>query len=83
MGPALQHLADKLRAGQVRHGGDPVLTSCIANAVVTVDAAGNQKFDRGRSHSTSKLRIDGAVALAMAMAPRAPEPPREFTMMFI
>ena len=84
MGPALQHLADKLRAGQVRHGGNPILTHCIGNAVVVADAADNMKFHKGRSHSTSKLRIDGAVALAMAMAPGPPPPPpREFTMMFI
>ena len=84
MGPALQFLADKLRAGQVRHGGNPILTHCIGNAVVVADAADNMKFHKGRSHSTSKLRVDGAVAMAMAMAPMAaPEQPREFRMMFI
>ena len=83
MGPALQFLADKLRAGQVRHGANPILTHCIGNAVTVADAADNLKFHKGRSHSTSKLRIDGAVALAMAMAPMAAAPPREFRMMFI
>ena len=84
MGPALRRLGDLLRAGLVRHGGNPVLTHCVGNAVVTSDPAGNLKFDKGKSHSTSKLRIDGAPALAMSVAPGpSPEPPRDFRMMFI
>ena len=84
MGPALRRLGDLLRAGQIRHAGHPILTHCIGNAVVVTDPAGNLKFDKGKSHSTSKLRIDGAPALAMSVAPGSqPEPPREFTMMFI
>jgi phage terminase large subunit-like protein len=68
----------------VRHGGNPILSYCVGNAVVVADAADNLKFHKGRSHSTSKLRIDGAVALAMAVAPGAPPaPPRDFLMMFI
>ena len=75
---------DVLRAGRVRHAGHPILTHCIGNAVVVADAADNMKFHKGRSHSTSKLRIDGAVAMAMALAPMAPpEQPREFALMFI
>ena len=53
MGPALRRLGDLLRAGQIRHGGNPVLTHCVGNAVVTTDPAGNLKFDKGKSHSTS------------------------------
>jgi phage terminase large subunit-like protein len=83
MGPALQFLADKLRAGQVRHGGNPILTHCIGNAVTVADAADNLKFHKGRSHGTSKLRIDGAVALAMAMSPMSVEPPRDFKLFYI
>ena len=84
MGPALQLLGDKLKAGLVRHGGNPVLTHCVGNAVVVADAADNMKFDKGKSHSTSKLRIDGAIALAMAVAPGAPpEPPRDFKLFYI
>ena len=47
----------------LRHGGHPVLAWCAANAVVTRDAAGNRKFDKGRSNG----RIDAIVALAMAL----------------
>jgi len=84
MGPALRRLGDLLRAGLVRHGGNPALTHCVGNAVVTSDPAGNLKFDKGKSHSTSKPRIDGAPALAMSVAPGpSPEPPRDFRMMFI
>ena len=83
MGPALSLLADKLRAGQVRHGGNPILTHCIGNAVVVGDASDNLKFHKGKSHSTSKLRIDGAVALAMAVSPMPAEEPRTFQLMFI
>ena len=84
MGPALQLSGDKLRAGQVRHGGNPLLTHCIGNAVVVADAADNLKFHKGRSHSTSKLRIDGAVVLAMAMSPMATEaPPRDFKLFYV
>jgi|SRR5580765_554180 phage terminase large subunit-like protein len=47
----------------LRHGGHPVLAWCAANAVVSRDAAGGRKFDKGRSNG----RIDAIVALAMAL----------------
>lgn len=64
MSPALRMLEEQLLNVRLRHGMHPVLTSCMANAVVKVDEAGNRKFDKKRSTG----RIDGAVALAMAMA---------------
>lgn len=48
--------------GRLRHGNNPVLRWCVANAVITSDAAGNRKLDK----SKSKGKIDGAVALVMA-----------------
>lgn len=45
------------------HGNNPVLTWNIANCVIIKDAADNVKLDK--SKSTEK--IDGAVALAMAV----------------
>jgi phage terminase large subunit-like protein len=47
----------------VRHGANPVLTMCAANAVVIKDPAGNRKLDKSKSTG----RIDGMVALVMAM----------------
>ena len=48
---------------KLRHGGNPVLTMCMANAAVERGDAGNRKLSKKRSTG----RIDGAVALAMAI----------------
>lgn len=71
MSPALRELEALLLARKMRHGGHPVLTMCAANAVVTGDAAGNRKLDKSKTSG----RIDGMVALAMAVgvAPQQPE----------
>ena len=42
---------------------------CMGNAVANTDAAGNRKLDKAKSRG----RIDGAVALAMAIG-AAPSP---------
>lgn len=65
MGPAVDQLEHLALEGRLRHGDDPVLTSSIANTVVTRDPAGNRKPDKARASG----RIDGAVALMMALAP--------------
>ena len=62
MTPALDELDATLLGSQMLHGMHPVLTSCIANAVVVPDPAGNRKLDKSKATG----RIDGAVALAMA-----------------
>lgn len=62
MSPALDALEAALLNGQIRHGMDPVLTMCAANAAIDSDAAGNRKFTKQKSTG----RIDGMVALAMA-----------------
>lgn len=62
MSPALRTLESRLLNGEIAHGGHPVLTMCMANAVVTKDPAGNRKLDKAKSSG----RIDGAVSLAMA-----------------
>jgi len=41
-----------------------VLTMCAANAVCTKDPAGNRKFNKAKATG----RIDGMVALAMAVS---------------
>ena len=63
MTPALDALEIELLHGRLRHGDNPVLKMCARNAVVIPDAAGNRKLDKARSTG----RIDGMVALAMAM----------------
>jgi phage terminase large subunit-like protein len=62
MSPALDALESDLLAGKLRHGNNPVLAMCAANAVATLDPAGNRKLDKSKATG----RIDGMVALAMA-----------------
>ena len=45
------------------HDGNPCLTWNVSNAMALSDAAGNRKLDK----SASRFRIDGAVALSMAI----------------
>ena len=63
MPPALDALEAELLNGRIRHGGHPVLTWCAANAVAERNAAGERKLEKAKSTG----RIDGLVALAMAM----------------
>lgn len=63
MAPALDSLEAELLNGRIRHGAHPVLTWNAANAVSVQDAAGNRKLEKNKSTG----RIDGMVALAMAM----------------
>ena len=65
--PALDYLAELALTERLRHGGHPVLTANIASAVVVNDPAGNQKLDKERSSRRGAVRIDGAVALTMAL----------------
>lgn len=64
MSPALRDLEATILDRELAHGGHPVLTMCCANAVVTTDPAGNRKLDKAKSTG----RIDGMVALAMALS---------------
>jgi phage terminase large subunit-like protein len=63
MSPALRDLEGEILNGQLAHGDHPVLKMCAANAVVQADPAGNRKLSKAKSTG----RIDGMVALAMAM----------------
>lgn len=51
------------RERRLRHGGHPVLRYCVSGLAVVQDDAGNVKPSRRHSRS----RIDGAVALIMAL----------------
>jgi phage terminase large subunit-like protein len=64
MSPALRDLESAVLTGSLVHGGHKVLAMCAANAVVERDAANNRKLTKAKSRG----RIDGMVALAMAMS---------------
>lgn len=64
MSPALRELESVILNQRLMHGSNPVLTMCAANAAVQSDPAGNRKLTKSKSHG----RIDGMVALAMAMS---------------
>jgi phage terminase large subunit-like protein len=63
MAPAVDAFEAAVVLGDLRHDGNAVLTFCVMNAIAVTDPAGNRKLDK----SKSRFRIDGAVALAMAL----------------
>lgn len=63
MSPALRDLEAELLNARLAHGGHPVLTMCASNAVVEGKDSSNRKLSKGKSSG----RIDGMVALAMAV----------------
>ena len=63
MSPALRQLESLILDRKIRHGMHPVLSMCAANAVVEGKDASNRKLSKARSSG----RIDGMVALAMAI----------------
>lgn len=64
MSPAVRTLESMLLKNELRHGAHPLLTMCVANSVVVKDPAGNRKLTK----ETGSAKIDGAVALAMAVS---------------
>ncbi len=64
MSPAVDVLERHVAERILRHGGNPVMNMCAANAVITRDPAGGRKLDKGKATG----RIDGLVALAMALS---------------
>lgn len=63
MAPAIDKLERCVAEGKIRHGGNPILNFCAANAVIEKDAPGNRKLTKAKSAG----RIDGLVALTMAL----------------
>nr|WP_167954408.1 terminase TerL endonuclease subunit [Sphingomonas jejuensis] len=63
MAPAMDSTEIAFLNGKVRHGGNPVLTMCARNAVVDPSPAGDRKLNKAKSTG----RIDGMVALVMAL----------------
>ena len=70
MSPALRQLEALLLDGKIAHGGHPVLRYCANNATVQTDPAGNRKLVKSKYFG----RIDGMVALAMAIGAIPTEP---------
>lgn len=62
--PAMRALERCVLTRTLAHGGNPVLRWMAGNLAVEMDPAGNVKWSRGRSRE----KIDGMVALAMALA---------------
>mgnify|MGYP003633247113 FL=1 len=63
MAPAVDKVERLVADRKLRHGNNPILNMCAAGAVIEQDPAGNRKFTKKKSLS----RIDGLVALAMAL----------------
>lgn len=67
MTPAIDAFESAVVQADLKHDGHPLLTFCVMNAIAFSDPAGNRKLDK----SASRFRIDGAVALAMALGLKA------------
>jgi phage terminase large subunit-like protein len=72
MSPALRALEEIVLNKKLRHGSHPVLNMCAANAVTEGHDPANRKLSKKRSNG----RIDGMVALAMAIGVAPLGPPR-------
>ena len=70
MSPAVDILEELLLNNRVCHGMHPVLTMCAANAGLSKDPAGNRKLDKQKTTG----RIDGMVALTMAVGAMTKDP---------
>lgn len=69
MAPAVDKIEQLVAEKKLCHGSHPVLNMCAAGAVVQSDPAGNRKLNKSKSYS----KIDGLVALAMALGAMSQE----------
>lgn len=67
MGPAIDALEVAIFEHRLIHPSHPILNWNMANAIATMDPSGNRKLDK----NAARFRIDGSVALAMAMGLRS------------
>jgi phage terminase large subunit-like protein len=82
MSPAIDALETAILHGSLIHDESPVLSWCVGNAVAITDPAGSRKLDK----SKTRFRIDGAVALSMALGLQAreqQEKPKAYQMLVI
>jgi phage terminase large subunit-like protein len=63
MAPAVDEFERMMLDQQIIHDGNPVMTWCMANAVLMSDPAENRKITKERATG----RVDGAVAAVMAI----------------
>ncbi|NBB47098.1 terminase large subunit, partial [Rhizobium sp. CRIBSB] len=76
MAPAIEFVAETAMTGRLLQPSNPVLTASVAGAIVDRDKAGNPMLNKEKSNKLGPVRIDGAVALVMAMgAAKSYEPP--------
>lgn len=73
MAPAIDALELAVVERTLEHPSSPLLNWNFANAIAIADPAGNRKIDK----SKAKFRIDGAVAVAMAIGLRARDRQKE------
>lgn len=69
MAPAVDKLEQLVAERKLRHGSHPILNMNAAGAVTQSDPAGNRKLHKSKSYS----KIDGLVALAMALGSMSAE----------
>jgi phage terminase large subunit-like protein len=67
MAPSIDALELAIMEGKLIHPSNPIMNWNMANAMATMDPAGNRKLDKDKA----RFRIDGAVALAMLMGLRS------------
>lgn len=63
MAPAVDEFERLMLDQQIMHNNNPVMTWCMANAILMSDPAGNRKIAKERATG----RVDGAVAAVMAV----------------
>ena len=72
MSPAVQALEAAVLDGRIRHAGNPILRWQIGCSAIEMDPAGNRKITKKRSTG----KVDGVVALLMAMGQATRTPPK-------
>ncbi|MGI4937994.1 MAG: terminase large subunit [Janthinobacterium lividum] len=73
MSPALEAFETEMLNKRVLHGNNPILNWCATNAIAVKDGAGNRKLDKSKATG----RIDGLVALVMAIGAAAKNNPED------
>lgn len=67
MSPALRSLESLILNKKIAHANHPVLSWNVSNAVAVSDPAGNRKLIKNNKKGNTNAKIDGLVALTMAI----------------